>query len=282
MTFKRVILFALLTLLSSQAVLAQFNNPRGRVNNFLLGLSFGGKVGSTIYFGDLVDAGRVRWTIGGFAEKQFNNFAAVRIGLDAGQCNGLQDIGDGIKFNTTFFNLQALGKLSFLDLLLGYDYDRPFNPYFAIGAGGIFYSCKKHPDKISDDEARQQEIEKYGEDWEYLGWRTSEEGLKVSGSVTGLLGVTYRFTSKLKFFFEAKGDILLTDEFDAHHGYPTGKDTWQESDGKFDALWTLALGVQYRPFDFDTWTTTTSKYNRREKLRLRSSFDRNTKRMRRR
>ena len=75
---KKILSLVLLFLLTVPAVHAGediFNNPRGRVNPFLLGLSWGAKAGTTVYFGDLVDAGRARWTIGAFGEKNVNSWS---------------------------------------------------------------------------------------------------------------------------------------------------------------------------------------------------------------
>ncbi|MBQ3636432.1 MAG: hypothetical protein II951_12590 [Bacteroidales bacterium] len=294
-----------LSLLMVQFAMAQYNNPRGRVPEFLLGLSYGGKVGATVYFGDLVDKGRARWTLGAFAEKQCNEWVYARLALDFGQCHGAQTqtfkVGyqteekPVLEFKTGFVNLQAIGKVQFLDLIGGYDDGRPFNPYFGIGIGGIFFNCKKHPVNVTktkeqasmtdDQVAKAMDEEKYlPEHPDYVGWRTYEDGMKVSGSLAGLLGVKIMLTPRLSLLVEGKGDLLFTDEFDAHHGYPTGaheKATWVNGH-KYDALWTIAAGAQFRPYDFSKFTVTSSKYTRKNYLRNRASYERNQRRLRRR
>ena len=68
---KKTLSLVLLLILFAQYSLAQYNNPRGRVPKNLLGLSVGGKVGATMYFGDLVDGGRAKWTVGGIRSRKW-------------------------------------------------------------------------------------------------------------------------------------------------------------------------------------------------------------------
>ena len=275
---KKILSLVLLFLLTVPAVHAGediFNNPRGRVNPFLLGLSCGAKAGTTVYFGDLVDAGRARWTIGAFGEKNVNSWLAVRLALDAGQCHGGQD--EGIEFKTTFVDVDALAVVYFFDLIQGYDDARPFNPYFGIGAGGVFFSADKHPSSDYDVEkamANASDPEKL-ESWLYY-----KPGLEVTGAAVGMLGVRYSLTSKLSLTFDLQGDLLFTDLFDGHDGYWQGE-TWE--DGKpFDCLWTASLGFKYRFVDFNYWSNKSSKYSRKSYLRNKRIYKRNATRQRRR
>lgn len=273
---KFSILLTLLMLLSGAAE-AQYNMPRGRIPKQLLGLSVGGHAGATVYFGDLVDAGRVRWTIGGFAEKHINSWFLVRAGIDLGQVHGSQV--EGIEFKTFFTDIHAIGKVHFLDLIQGYYDERPFNPYFGIGAGGIFYNCKKNPDEsvIDVDAYLARAADKdLAEKWLYY-----DGGMKISGEALGLLGVRYQLNNKLWLTYEIQGNIVFTDQFDAHQGWPDSQGNWIDSDGKFDCLWTTSLGVQYRFYNVSKYTNT-SKYSRQNYLKTRKIYERNAKRMRRR
>lgn len=272
--------FFLLTLLTLLPVVAeaQYNMPRGRIPKQLLGLSVGGHAGATVYFGDLVDAGRVRWTISGFAEKHVNSWFSVRGMIDLGQVHGKQK--EGIEFKTFFVDLNAIAKVSFLDLIQGYYDARPFCPYFGVGFGGILFNCKKNPDEsvINVDEymANAAGWEDLAEKWLYY-----DGGMKGAPQALGLLGVRYQLTSKLWLTYEIQGNIMFTDEFDAHQGYPDWNGNWVDSDGKFDCLWTTSFGVQYRFYGFSKYTST-SKYSRKNYLKTRKIYERNAKRMRRR
>lgn len=273
---KKTLSLVLLLILFAQYSLAQYNNPRGRVPKNLLGLSVGGKIGATMYFGDLVDGGRAKWTVGGYVEKAALSWLCWRVEVEAGACKGAQ--GDALEFSTTFADIDALAKVHFLDLIQGYDDARPFSPYFALGGGAMFFKCKKNPQSGFDVEAYK---EKVGNDEAADKWLNYDEGMKPTGLATGLLGVRYAVNSKLWITFEAKGDLLFTDEFDGHTGWPANADTWIESDGKYDALWTMAFGVQYRFYNVSKFTSS-SKYSRKSYLRNRKIYEKNAKRMRRR
>ena len=260
--------------------------PRGRVPEWQLALSVGGKAGSTIYFGDLVDQGRARWTIAGFGEKGFQKWLAGRLEFDFGQCHGGQEGADGelsLDFKTTFFSLSGLAKFEFLNVGNNYDADRPFNPYFGLGGGIYLFNCKKSPAGSGVD-GRETLLAKFGEDYPYADWQYSEGGLDFAPHVLGMVGVRYAYTPKLSFLFEIRGDLLFTDDFDAHQGWPnyrTGE--WIDSDGKFDCLYTVAIGAQYTFHEFNKWTNTSGKYSRRQYSNPKRKFEeRNAKRQRRR
>lgn len=275
---RKSIILALLILMSGFVAHAQFNNPRGRVPEAQIGLSVGGKIGSTVYFGDLVDGGRARWTIGGFAEKQVMSCLGVRLGINVGQCTGKQD--EGLEFKTFFTNAELMAMCYFLDLIQGYDDGRLFSPYVGAGAGGIFFSCEKNPvpgTHIGNTFAEDVEAEK--ED-AYSDWRTYDGGMEISGFATGLVGVQYSLTRHLWLNLDVKGDLLFTDTFDGHDGYPGPDGAWVSGD-KFDAMYTISLGVRYR-FNTVSKFTNSSKYSRKSYLSNKRIYERNAKRMRRR
>lgn len=277
--YRKISLILTLLLLLPALAAAQFNNPRGRVPQQLLGLSVGGHIGATVYFGDLVDAGRARWTIGGYAEKTLNSWLSLRAQIDLGQVHGKQK--EGIQFSSFFGTLNVLAKVSFLDLIQGYDDARVFCPYFALGGGGMLFKCKKEPDESVID------VDKYMANAEAGGWEDYaqtwlyyDKGLQGAADAIGIVGVRYQWTSKLWFTLEAQGNIAFTDELDGHQGYPNGT-TWVDSDGKFDCLWTYTIGVQYRFYDVSKYTYS-SKYSRKTYLKTRKIYERNAKRVRRR
>lgn len=267
-----------LLLLLPVAAEAQYNNPRGRVPKGQLGLSIGGRAGATVYFGDLVDAGRARWTIGGYAEKEVLSWLAVRGMIDLGQVHGSQK--EGIEFKTFFVDLNFMAKVSFLDLIQGYDSGRPFTPYFGVGVGGVLFNCKKNPDEsVLDVDAYLAK----SAGWEDLAnkWLYYDGGMKGAADAIGLVGVRYALTSKLWLTAEAQGNIVFSDELDAHQGYPDYNGNWVDSDGKYDCLWTYSVGLQYRFYSVSKYQTT-SKYSRKNYIRTRKIYERNAKRVRRR
>ncbi len=277
---RNIFVFLTLLMLLPCAAEAQYNNPRGRLPKQLLGLSVGFRAGSTVYFGDLVDAGRARWTVGAFVEKSATSWLAFRGQVDAGQVHGSQ--AEGIEFKSFFADLNIIAKVSFLDLIQGYDDARSICPYFGLGAGGVLFNCKKNPDESKIDvESYLAEAEAGG--WEDLAqkWLYYDGGMKGAADAVGLVGVRYAATSKLWVSLEAQGNIVFSDELDAHSGYPDGKGGWVESDGKYDCLWTIAAGIQYRFYSVSKYTSS-SKYSRKNYLKTRKIYERNAKRMRRR
>lgn len=274
--------FVFLTLLMLLPCLAeaQYNNPRGRVPKQLLGLSVGCRAGSTVYFGDLVDAGRARWTVGGYVEKATSSWLSVRGMVDVGQVHGSQK--EGIEFKTFFADVNVIAKVSFLDLIQGYDDSRAFCPYFGLGAGGVLFNCKKNPDEsvINVEEYLAKATEG---GWEDLAnkWLYYDGGMKGAPDAVGIVGVRYALSSKIWLSCEAQGNIVFSDEVDGHSGYPDGKGGWVESDGKYDCLWTYSLGFQYRFYNVSKYTSS-SKYSRKNYLKTRKIYERNAKRMRRR
>ncbi len=277
---KRTLWLALLFVLFVQGAAAQYNNPTGRVPNSMIGLSVGGKAGTTIYFGDLVDGGRVRWTASGYVEKTVMSWMDVRGEVDFGQCHGGQKLYgvDALDFSTTFFDLEAFAKFRFLDLIQGFDAGRLFNPYFAIGGGAILFSCKKNPGSDFDADAYKANVgnDEYADKWLY-----SDNGMQAAAMASGIVGVRFAVSEKVSLLLEYKGDILFTDDFDGHQGWPAGGTEWVDSDGKFDALWTVSLGAQYRFYNISKYQSS-SKYSRKNYLRTRKAYERNAKRMRRR
>lgn len=272
---KRLLSLLLLTALSVQVSWAQYNNPTGRPPKGMLGFSIGVKGGTTIYFGDLVDGGRVKWTAGAYAEKTLSSWLSWRAELDAGQCRGGQD--DNIEFNTTFFNLDLLLKCYFLDLIQGYNDQRLFNPYFAVGAGGMAFKCKKEPGSALDID---EYIANVGDEEMANKWMYYDGGMEIAGMATGIVGVRYQINEKLWATLEAKGDMLFTDYFDGHQGWPDGAGNWVDSEKRFDALWTISAGVQYRFYSQSKYRTS-AKYSRKNYLKTRKIYERNAKRMRR-
>ena len=273
---KRILSLLAIAALSTQCLLAQFNNPIGRIPDSQLGLSVGGRLGTTVYFGDLVDGGRVKWTTSGYVEKCILSWLSWRAGIDAGQCKGGQN--DNIEFSTTFFDVEAFAKVHFLDLIQGYDDSRLFSPYFAVGGGAMFYNCKKEPTSSFDVEAYKKKVG--NDDYANL-WLYYDEGMQLTPMVSGVLGVRYALNRKLWLTFDVKGDLLFTDKFDGHTGWPTSSTEWTESQKPYDALWTVALGVQYR-FHSVTKYQSTSKYSRKSYLQNRRIYERNARRLRRR
>lgn len=273
-------MLALLPTLLISGAAAQYNNPTGRVPKSMLGLSVGGKAGTTIYFGDLVDGGRVRWTASGFVEKTVLSWLDVRGEVDLGQCHGGQKLSgvEVLNFSTTFFDVEAFAKFRFLDLIQGFDAGRTFNPYFAIGGGAILSSCKKNPGAEFDVDAYKAQLgnDEYADRWLY-----SDNGMQAAAMASGIVGVRYAMNEKLCLLFEYKGDILFTDEFDGHQGWPANATEWIDSDGAFDALWTVSIGAQYRFYSVSKFQSS-SKYSRKNYLRTRKAYERNAKRMRRR
>lgn len=274
-----LILTLLLLLLVGSVAEAQYNNPRGRLPKQLLGLSIGARAGATMYFGDLVDSGRYRWTTGVYAEKNLLSWFALRAEIDAGQVHGKQK--EGIKFKTFFADLNIVAKVHFLDLLQGYDDARTWNPYFGVGAGGILFNCKKNPTDVIDVDAYLSRAQAGGWEDQANTWLYYDGGMKGSADALGLIGVRYALNSKLWLTCEAQGNIVFSDLFDAHDGYPNGDGTWHQSDGKFDCLWNLSFGVQYRFYNVSKFTSS-SKYSRKAYLKTRKIYERNAKRVRRR
>ena len=276
---KIFVCLTLLTLLPNVSE-AQYNNPRGRIPKQLLGLSVGARAGATVYFGDLVDAGRARWTVGAFVEKSVISWLDVRGQIDAGQVHGAQE--EGIEFKSFFADVNVIARVRFLDLIQGYDDARLFCPYFGLGAGGMLFNCKKNPDESKIDvEAYMSKATAGG--WEDLAekWLYYDGGMKGAADAVGLVGVRYSLSSKLWLSFEVQGYMVFSDELDAHSGYPDNNGTWVESDGKYDCLWTTSFGVQYRFYDVSKYTSS-SKYSRKNYLKTRRIYERNAKRMRRR
>ena len=105
--------------------------------------------------------------------------------------------------------------------------------------------------------------------------------MKGAADAVGLVGVRYSLSSKLWLSFEVQGNMVFSDELDAHSGYPDNNGTWVESDGKYDCLWTTSFGVQSRFYDVSKYTSS-SKYSRMNYLKTRRIYERNAKRMRRR
>ena len=272
---KRIASLIAIVALSTQCLMAQYNNPLGRVPSSQIGLSVGGKVGATVYFGDLIDGGRAKWTVGGYVEKHILSWLCWRIGVDAGQCKGGQN--DNLQFNTTFFDIEAFGKVHFLDLIQGYDDDRLFNPYFTLGGGAMMFSCKKEPTSSFDVKKYKERL---GNDELADKWLYHSKGMEMTGMVSGSLGVRYSVSRKLWLTFDAKGDLLFTDEFDGHTGWPINSETWRESDKKYDALWTISLGAQYRFYSVSKYQSS-SKYSRKSYLQNRRIYERNARRLRR-
>ncbi len=271
---KRLLSFLFLTTLTFQVSWAQFNNPTGRPPKAMLDLSIGAKAGTTLYFGDLVDGGRAKWTIGAYTEKALNSWLCWRAEFDAGQCKGGQN--DNIEFNTTFFSLDLFLKCHFLDLIQGYNDRRPFCPYVAIGAGGLAFKCKKEPGPALDIE---DYISRVGNEEMANKWMYYDGGMEFTGVATGFVGVRYQINQKLWATLDAKGDLLFTDYFDGHQGYPDNAGNWVDSDAKFDALWTISAGIQYRFYSQSKYMTS-SKYSRKNYLKTRKIYERNAKRIR--
>ncbi len=273
------ILTLLLLLVTCSVAKAQYNNPRGRLPKQLLGLSIGARAGGVMYFGDLVDSGRFRWTAGAYVEKTILSWFSLRAMIEAGQAHGSQKWG--IEFKTFFTDLNLVAKVHFLDLLQGYDDSRSWNPYFGVGAGGMLFSCKKNPTDAIDVDEYLSRAEAGG--WEDLAnkWLYNDGGMQGTADVLGLVGVRYAVSSKLWITCEAQGNLLFTDLFDAHDGYPNGNGTWIQSEGKFDALWNVTFGVQYRFYNVSKFTSS-SKYSRKAYLKTRKIYERNAKRVRRR
>lgn len=278
--FRKItsILSLLILLMVSQCAMAQFNNPRGRIPKWKLGLSVGAKAGATIYFGDLVDKGRARWTVGAFAEKQTLNWLSVRLAIDAGQVHGSQK--EGIEFKSFFADLDLIAKVSFLDLIQGYDDARFITPYFGIGAGGVLFNCKKEPNTdVIDVDSYLATAAAGGWEEDANKWLYYDGGMKGAGQALGLIGARMAVNSKLWVLLEGQGNIVFSDELDAHQGYPDGKGGWVDSNGKFDCLWTVSVGVQYRFANVSKFTSS-SKYSRKNYLKTRRIYERNAKRSR--
>lgn len=277
---RKLFVFLTLLLLLPNLAEAQYNMPRGRVPKWKLGLSYGANMGATVYFGDLVDAGRVRWTLAGYVEKTATHWLSVRGQVDLGQVHGSQK--EGIEFKTFFVDLNFLAKIHFLDLIQGYDDARLFNPYFGLGAGGILFNCKKNPDEsVIDVDSYLSKAEAGGWDDDANDWLYYDGGMKGAPDAVGMVGVRYQLNNHIWLTCEALGNIVFSDYVDAHQGYPDGKGGWVDSDGKFDCLWTYSVGIQYRLYSFSKYTST-SKYSRKNYLKLRKTYERNAQRARRR
>ncbi len=272
---KHLISLILLLALIPQLAWAQFNNPGARPPKNMLGLSIGFKAGTTVFFGDLVDNGRVSWTAAAYTEKAILSWLSWRAELEAGQAKGGQE--GHIIFKTTFFDADALAKVAFLDLIQGYRDNRTINPYFALGAGILAYSCTKEPSQSYDYEtilanAANPDLTQK--------WLFYDQGMQITGLATGLIGARYQINNKLWATLEAKGNILFTDNFDGHQGWPNNNGNWIDSQHKCDALWTISLGLQYRFFS-QTRFQTSGKYSRANYLHTRKIYERNARRARR-
>lgn len=250
----------------------RFNRPVGRVPNARMGLMVGGRVGPTIFFGDLVDSGKAGFAGAVFVEKELNSFLNLRAALEVGFCQGGQIEGDG--FRSIHGSLQVGVRFKLLDLIFGYDNQRLCQPYLLLGGGGIFY----HPIKKLTGGFKQM-------------WEEAQEGtilkfmdissFKAAGQVYGGGGCSFCVSRKISITAEIHENMLFSDDYDTHEGYQNGDGSWTHSDGKFDFYLTPSLGVIYR-------FVSASKFTNGHKL-VKSSYSnnhasssRNANRMRRR
>ena len=280
---KRILSIMLFVVVVSQASMAQYNMPRGRVEKFLLGLSIGGKVGPNAYFGDIVDNGRARVSFDIFAERDMNKWLALRLDGSGGIAHGEQTSGN-LEFKTGFGEIGFHAKFHPLNLIYYKDY--LVEPYFSVGVSGIIFNAKKNPIGATEAEIeahtgvgpKDESTYEQHKNWQYY----DSGGMEFTGGATGMIGARYNLTAKLKLLLEVTGKYMLTDLLDGHDGYLMGKGedaVWKESKGN-DCLWSAMVGVQYHFYTFTDFSAT--KYSRRQYMRNSSYGERNAGRMRRR
>lgn len=268
---------------------AQYNN-RKKTPKILEGLYANARVGTNLFCGDVEESGR--WGFGGgiSAIKQVIRPLDVRVDIDGGKLGGKSTWGE--EFKTIYFDLTGGVNFTFLNVLMGYDARRIVEPYVCGGVGAMFF--KPTNNFIAEESAKDARI-------------TDPNQFTISALVYGGIGARYTIKKQWGVNLEFCGRLPLGNS-DLLDGHDSGDGTAQKDglfkpgnikdeiedafggdkpyDGvylgskKFDAYYTIMVGCTYKFADM-TWTSS-SKYNRKNYLRNKKTYNRNAKRSRRR
>ncbi len=240
-------------------VLPETSAQRRRKPRIWEGFSVSGRLGANHFYGDLVDDGRTRYTLGFTADKELNTYLSARASIMGGSMAGIQYSSEGLHnawFDNfyTEFNIGATFRP--LNVLLGYFKQRSLNPYVIGQVGAMYYSATKYWGVYGNEFG-----EEYGSVW--------NETSGVTPTISGGLGISYWINSQWSINIEAVGTAPFSDEIDAHKEYelPTGGVVQTEAN---DFFYTTSIGITYL-IDDSRWKNE-PKYNRKAYLKTRSQY----------
>lgn len=240
-------------------LLPEANAQRRHKPQIWEGFSVTGRLGANHFYGDLVDDGRTRYTLGFTADKELNTFLSLRASVMGGAMAGTQFSSDNLKnawFNNVYTEFNVGATFRPLNVLLGYFKQRSLNPYIIGQVGAMYYSATKYWGV-------------YGANFDKGFGSVWNETSGVTPTLSGGLGISYWINSQWSINIEAIGTVPFTDELDAHKEYEVpGGGVIQTAANDF--YYTTSVGVTFL-IDDSRWKNE-PKYNRKAYLKTRSQY----------
>lgn len=265
--FKYLLSLVVALVVVSTSADAQYK--RKKTPAILQGFYAEGKAGTNLFFGDIQDGSRVKFSGGLAARKEILRCLIGRVELDGGALGG--ESSWGASFSTMYFNFDFGADFTFLNLIGGYDPKRMWEPYIGADFGLLFFK----PDNGFISSLNEGDFgKKFGDVDQFTS----------APMWCGIAGVRYRINKNWGALLEVKGVMPLGTNSDMLDGQ-SSDNTDEESmvylgEKKYDAYYTMMVGVSYKFADM-SWKMS-SKYNRKTYLHNRKVYKRNAKRTRRR
>lgn len=243
-------------------LLPEANAQRRRKPQIWEGFSVTGRLGANHFYGDLVDDGRTRYTLGFTADKELNTYLSLRGSLMGGVMAGTQfAYADGkpdqnsiyAYFDNIYTEFNVGATFRPLNVLLGYFKQRSLNPYVIGQVGMIYYSASEY----------------YGNSSGYPDGTLWREKSGITPSLSGGLGLSYWINSQWSINIEGIGTVPFTDELDAHSEWTSGNGEIVQTAAN-DFYYTTSVGVTFL-IDDSRWKNE-PKYNRKAYLKTRSQY----------
>jgi hypothetical protein len=250
--------------------------------NFTEGLSVTGSVGPNLFFGDLVDEGRIGYSAGILVNREMSPLISARVQLMGGVMQGTQihqaelAIPPGstptsghsyANFNNMYFEFTAGATYRPLNHILGYFKERTFQPYALAQMGLIYYNASEYWGTAHEDPGLSNPVNSVpGEKW-----RTATGIAPIVGAGGG---ASLWLTPKLSANLEIAGTLAFTDELDAHDvwysRYPIRDENDINDTEPYDFYYTVTVGITY--LIMDSPYRNEPRFNRRSYMKTRSFF----------
>ncbi|TCO08756.1 hypothetical protein [Natronoflexus pectinivorans] len=242
---------------------------RGAPFDLMNGLSVTAKVGPNIFFGDLVDEGRIGYTAGIVADREMTRTLSARAQLMGGVMQGTQifpTTGEAYaEFDNMYFEFTFGGTYRPLNDLMGYFKERTFQPYALLQAGFVYYNASEYWGPASVMTSGAEPGEK---------WRTATGLAPIVGAGGG---ASIWLSPRLSANFEFAGNLAFSDKLDAHDVW---YDSWdplgtEHDTDPYDFYYSVTLGITY--LIQDSPFRNEPRFNRRSYMKTRRFFQPKTR-----
>jgi hypothetical protein len=220
------------------------------------------KAGVNIFYGDLVDESRTKYSFGVAADKEIKPHLSLRAQIMGGAMKGTQMYGNSDQvyayFDNSYFDFTVGASFRPLELMYGYFKQRSVSPYLFLQTGIVGFNATEY----------------YGPMGLVPNTKWRETGFKISPVISGGLGASFRINSLWSVVGEFTGYLPFTDLMDGHEEWTSGSGTVYQTDDS-DFYYTATLGVSYLIKD-SKWRNH-PKYNRKAYQKTRREYSSGTK-----